>query len=68
VTPCNLVCGYRYFVTCAASIFRVEGSHFWEDTIYIGKRQREMRSELSTFQKAKKQYNESKKIGTVGYF
>jgi hypothetical protein len=29
VTPCNLVYGYRYFVTCAASIVRVEGSHFW---------------------------------------
>jgi hypothetical protein len=29
VTPCNLVCGYRYFVKCAASINRVEVSHFW---------------------------------------
>jgi hypothetical protein len=29
VTPCNLVCGYSYFVTCAASIIMVEGSHFW---------------------------------------
>lgn len=29
VTPFDLVCGYRYFVTCATSIFRVEGTHFW---------------------------------------
>jgi len=29
VTPRNLVYGYRYFVTCVASIVRVEGGHFW---------------------------------------
>jgi len=29
VTPCNLVYGYRYFITCAGSIIRVEGNHLY---------------------------------------